>query len=543
MQLKILIPTFLILFIVSYSGFTQPCTVSTDTIFRQGQIDSFNIKYPGCTKISGNLVITGAITNLDSLYGIRQISGTLSIINTQLKNCLGLYNLDTVYGFRCIDNAVLKNLYGLESLTYAGALYIENNVALEEIHSISSTDFTDFFLYESPKILVILGFNTPILLSNIVIENNDGIIAIDAFNAVEEIDGSFRIRINNNLQTLKTGSKLRVVKGLLEFLYLPQLITLPSYDSLEEAKHISINNLDKITKLPEFTNLKLVKGSLNLGSNNNVLKFSNFPSLKIIEGSLGIGLKNSIIDFDGFINLDSIYGSLKIISSSYDSTEILSGFNNLKYIGEDFFIAQFFNLKKITGFRCLKKVERTILFNFLTKLNDLNSFKKLESGETLRISSCWLLDDISGITGIDFNKITNLHLSGNDSLSFCHYEPICQYLQANKGSYYVGYNKKGCANAEEILEACRTVSTDDDTATNITLSPNPTESDFLLTLSDYVPSDGQLVMYDMMGRAVLHQPVYYDINHVSIVKLPVGTYLYQVSDGIKILKRGKLVRI
>jgi len=479
---------FYVFFMIGFSLITtsQTCTLSSDTISRQGQIDSFNIKYPRCTKITGNLVITGAITNLDSLYGIRQISGTLSIINTQLKNCLGLYNLDTVYGFRCIDNAVLKNLYGLESLTFAGALHIENNVALEEIHSISSTDFTDFFLYECPKILVILGFNTPILLSNIVIENNDGIIAIDAFNAVEEIDGSFRIRINNNLQTLKTGSKLRVVKGLLEFLYLPQLITLPSYDSLEEAKHISINNLDKITKLPEFTNLKLVEGSLNLGSNNNVLKFSNFPSLKIIEGSLGIGLKNSIIDFDGFINLDSIYGSLKIISSSYDSTEILSGFNNLKYIGEDFFIAQFFNLKKITGFRCLKKVERNVWFNFLTKLNDLNSFKKLESGETLRISSCWLLDDISGITGINFNKLTNLHLSGNDSLSYCHYEPICHYLQANKGSYYVGFNKKGCNNADEILEACRTVGADDLPEKDLTIYPNPTNNHF------YIESDAEL---------------------------------------------------
>ncbi len=58
MQLKILIPTFLILFIVSYSGFTQPCTITIDTISRQGQIDSFNIKYPGCTKVAGNLVIT-----------------------------------------------------------------------------------------------------------------------------------------------------------------------------------------------------------------------------------------------------------------------------------------------------------------------------------------------------------------------------------------------------------------------------------------------------------------------------------------------------
>ena len=209
MQLKILIPTFLILFIVSYSGFTQPCTITIDTISRQGQIDSFNIKYPGCTKVAGNLVITGAISNLDSLYTIRQISGTLSIINTQLKNCLGLYNLDTMYGFRCINNSFLKNLYGLESLTYSGPIYIDKNVVLKEIVAIYQTDFTAFYLGHCPEISLVYGFNTPTILNDIIIEENVALKTIDAFHNVEEITGDYRIRFCNELESVFTGTKSR----------------------------------------------------------------------------------------------------------------------------------------------------------------------------------------------------------------------------------------------------------------------------------------------------------------------------------------------
>ena len=123
----------------------------------------------------------------------------------------------------------------------------------------------------------------------------------------------------------------------------------------------------------------------------------------------------------------------------------------------------------------------------------------------------------------DFNKIKNLHLSGNDSLSYCHYEPICQYLQTNKGSYYVGFNKKGCNNADEILEACRTVGADDLPEKVLTIYPNPTDSHFYIE-SDKEIEDDDIEIFAMTG------------SKVPFSRVGEAIYPHALDDGILIVK-------
>ena len=407
---------FIFIFLFGFGSIhiCKSCNLPIDTISRQGQVDSFNINYPRCTKIAGNLVITGAITNLDSLYTIRQISGTLSILNTQLKNCLGLYNLDTIFGFRCKDNAVLKNLYGLESLTYAGALYIENNVALEELHSISSTDFNDFFLHECPEILVILGFNTPILLSNIVIENNDGIITIDAFHHVEEITGDYKIIFCSNLETLMTGTKLKIVNSSLQFLALTKLEVFPPFANLIRVNnYLSLVSLTSLKHINSFNNLERLE-DLRIYNAKSLENLPSFPKLTLISKSLDLGTNNKIRYIDGFNALDSVLGSLRIFR--FDSLIDIIGFNNLKYVSSQFHVGTMRSLKRISGFGLLNKVEHSVYFGGLELITELNSFSKL--------------DDIAGITNMDYNKLNYLGLSGNEMLSYCHYLPICRKTEA-----------------------------------------------------------------------------------------------------------------
>ena len=521
----------------------QTCTLSSDTISRQGQVDSFNINYPSCNNIIGTLTITGSVSDLKPLVSITKVSGSLIIENTKLTDLNGLENIDSINTLILKGNAFLKNLQGLEGLEYINVISLESNIEILEINNISATNISNFSVSLCPKLKEIIGFNNSSQMTGINIADNAGLDRIDAFKEVEFINGIFRLYNNANLKQLNTATRLKMVHGFLEIVNLKNLSQLPTFDSLVIANQISIINLHEISKLPDFTNLKLVNGTFEIGSNYRLTKIPQFPSLKIIKGSLEIGLDLQIKDFDGFIVLDSIYGSLRFRELPGGNTEKISGFKKLKFIGLDFMVLGLYNLREITGFSSLKKVERVVALNSLHKIKNFNAFKNLEYIGTLQISRCLQLDDISGITGIDFNKLNYLTINYNDSLSYCHYEPICQYLKAKKGSYYVGFNKKGCNNADEILEACRTVGVDDDTATNITLSPNPTESDFLLTLSDYVPSDGQLVMYDMMGKVVHQQPVHFGLNKVDVTKLQTGTYLYQVSDGITTLKRGKLVRI
>jgi hypothetical protein len=77
----------------------------------------------------------------------------------------------------------------------------------------------------------------------------------------------------------------------------------------------------------------------------------------------------------------------------------------------------------------------------------------------------------------------------------------------------------------------------------VTLFPNPVETDLLVTLSDYVPLHGGIVIYDLMGRQKLRKRIYYGLNNVDVAHLTSGTYLYKVLDGIKMISSGKLVKI
>ncbi|MCK6693785.1 MAG: hypothetical protein L6Q97_17020, partial [Thermoanaerobaculia bacterium] len=89
--------TFTFLLFLSCCRLAAQCPTGDITFSTQGQIDSFQLNYPGCTGLPGNVKISGAdITNLQSLSAIDSIIGFLSIA----------------------DNPVLASLNGLESLTY-----------------------------------------------------------------------------------------------------------------------------------------------------------------------------------------------------------------------------------------------------------------------------------------------------------------------------------------------------------------------------------------------------------------------------------------
>ncbi|MBK7804820.1 MAG: T9SS type A sorting domain-containing protein [Saprospiraceae bacterium] len=93
---------------------------------------------------------------------------------------------------------------------------------------------------------------------------------------------------------------------------------------------------------------------------------------------------------------------------------------------------------------------------------------------------------ISWLNNLNVKKLEELQIISNDSLSFCNYEPICNYLNENKGKHEIRFNKSGCNSAEEILEACRTVGVDDLPEKDLTIYPNPTNNHF------YIESDAEL---------------------------------------------------
>ena len=91
-----------------------------------------------------------------------------------------------------------------------------------------------------------------------------------------------------------------------------------------------------------------------------------------------------------------------------------------------------------------------------------------------------------------------------------------------------------------------TVSNDDTTSpskADITLFPNPVEDYLLVTLGEYVPAHGQIMIYDITGRAVLTQRMYYGQNSVNMRGLQAGMYVWKVVDGKQVIREGKVVKL
>ncbi|MCB2222374.1 MAG: T9SS type A sorting domain-containing protein, partial [Bacteroidetes bacterium] len=110
----------------------------------QEQVDNFQINYPGCNKIEGDVVIKGGnnISNLNGLAGLTFIGGDLSIgkwvaghVNYILNDISGLSNLKSVAGNLTIaQNHVLSDLTGLDSLvSIGGMLHVRANASLSNL--------------------------------------------------------------------------------------------------------------------------------------------------------------------------------------------------------------------------------------------------------------------------------------------------------------------------------------------------------------------------------------------------------------------------
>lgn len=119
----------LIIFVLVFCQITAssqnclPCLSEGITFTTQNQIDSFQINHPGCTDITGSVMIGGDdITNLNGLIDLTAIGGNLLIDNnTALTSLTGLDNITSIgWGLGISYNDVLTSLSGLDNVTSIG---------------------------------------------------------------------------------------------------------------------------------------------------------------------------------------------------------------------------------------------------------------------------------------------------------------------------------------------------------------------------------------------------------------------------------------
>jgi hypothetical protein len=118
----------------------QSCLPERITFTTQTQIDSFQINYPNCTLLEGNVTISGDdITNLNGISVLTSIGGNLTIgsyyfANSDLVTLSGLEGLISVGGSLHVrGNDVLTSLNGLNNMiSIGGGLVIDGNNGLND---------------------------------------------------------------------------------------------------------------------------------------------------------------------------------------------------------------------------------------------------------------------------------------------------------------------------------------------------------------------------------------------------------------------------
>jgi hypothetical protein len=273
---KILIFTFLL---VSSFNFLKGQCVPTAIVFStQADVDAFPSLYPGCTTILGNVGITGSVTNLDSLYKIKTIKGSLSILNNNVLGTLsGLENLDSIYGSFKSLNTYIQSFDGLNDLKYVG---------------------TDIEI------------------------TNYGITSIPPFQFLNKLDGTLRLELNNSNQSEVIFPNLDSLKNL--SLSGGLQISPVSFGALKKIKgNIALYYLNNMSILPTFNSLVLVKDAIDIIN----VQASIISGFNLVDNSTVIQISgnNLLTEISGFNSFDQV--SALIIANNAFLTSI-NGFDH-----------------------------------------------------------------------------------------------------------------------------------------------------------------------------------------------------------------------
>ena len=350
--------------VILFHTLSAQCPNSEIRLNFQEQIDSFTKTYPNCSKLTSDLVITnryGGISNLDSLYVLKEIHGTLEIRenpdlisvdslkniefinsfhfernekienlnafeNVQSVNSLTIYDpgFNTLTGFNEVDSLFTLNIninnseldvMGLKSLKHCIGIALLGDIdilgfeslrSIDFLSSINNQKFKDFKIFDTSNIDTI----NVLFISDQEHFSIEGISTIDflnivTFNGVDQI----------NLKELgEYGSKLdlRIINAT-DVLNVKEL----DQSSLTSLSLQSIENLESLEINLNMNSLK----SLSLRSNNRLREINGFNNSSITLDTVTI-MDNAVL---GQCNIEPI---CKLLVEDLNKATIENNNNN-----------------------------------------------------------------------------------------------------------------------------------------------------------------------------------------------------------------------
>ncbi len=225
---KLLLASFILIW-----GFLLVSAQCPDSLYitTQSRIDSFQILYPNCTEIEGNVTIHGwNIVNLNGLNMLSSIGGGLSIRETQISTLTGFNNLSNVggdlriggkdwYFGDCYGNPLLTSLTALNSLEYIGGdLIVSCNNSLTNLNGLEGLSSIGGCLNINfdDNITSLTGLEGLTYIGEcITIARNDVLTSISALEGLVSLDLEYlSIQGNNSLASMTGLEGLNSTGGL-----------------------------------------------------------------------------------------------------------------------------------------------------------------------------------------------------------------------------------------------------------------------------------------------------------------------------------------
>jgi hypothetical protein len=524
--------------VLSLTGFSQSCLPDGITFTTQAQIDSFQVNYPNCTEIEGDVIISGNdITNLNGLLVLSSIGGCLVIEWTSsLTSLYGLNNLTSIGGTLIIDkNTALINMVGLNNLVSVGGIIIKSNQNLNSLIGLENvtTVGEDLYISDNPITNLEALENLSFIGGDLTIQDNSSLISLTGLDNLTEIGGDLNIDENESLTSLASLSSINSIGGDLLILRNYELSSLTALNSLT-----SIGGELQVTSNPGITSLEGLD-NIDPASITALTIYYNYHLSECAISSICSFLANPTGPVDINQNANGCGNPLEIASICGITLPCLPfGHYHLCSQAEvDNFSVNYPGCTDLGG-------NLSIHGNFggnsdITNLDSLYVVTSMNGDLVINVND--MLTDLSGLENISQGSINNLGIFFNPSLSSCSIQSICAYLANPIGIIYITENATGCNSQEEIEASCGVNLDENGLMENqILIYPNPSSTQITIEAPG-ANSKFQISIYNPNGREVISDHVTEPQTLIDVSSLAPGLYFVRITTD-RTVHVGKFVK-
>ena len=513
---------------------TSTCLQGGISLLAQEQIDDFSISYPGCTRIAGNVTISGStITNLDGLKYLKTIDGSLKISGAnQLQSLAGLENLDSLYGnFMLNSNPALNSLEALASTSYIGG---------------------DVEIVNSPSLVNLKGISVDSIMGSLILQGDHSLTDLSGLESVTYIGRNFRLSSNHGFKNLSGALRLAKLAGTFT---VENNINLTSFgklpvDSIMGNVVIAYNS--NLSDFMGLDSLRYIKGDLIVSRNSNMEDVRGLNELRMIGGNVEIGYNNAIKNISGLTSLMSVIGGFKL--NGNNALVALDGLQSLRIISGDFILDANPALPLLPALKALHSIEgnMTISANIalltlsgfgslqylggnlsisnnpqLTSLDGLDSLATLKG--SLLIFNNSSLYDLRGLNHVDSDLMTDIVIENSNALSDCEAISLCKYLEGNK-HVEISNNAPGCNSVDEVSASC-SMAADTSRRGNFVLYPDPEGE--MVFVKGLISVNASVHLTNIHGKLIHHWD--HPKNQLDFRYLPDGIYIVKIRQQDRFL--------